>query len=164
MSPHVPHALDSIVAMIVPAMVATTTVLLTEPAPGSVEAVQEMRLLLLPLLGATLFSFIMVLLNPKPETRRITIGRAVAALVFGVMAPQILAMFHPALAAISLKPVMLVLIGGLTASLLWVLSRPFVAQMYERAEGIAAREAERLESLYSPAVAPQDKGADKQGS
>ncbi|MES2571462.1 MAG: hypothetical protein V4710_15585 [Verrucomicrobiota bacterium] len=109
-----------------------------------------MRLLLLPLIGAMFMSGGMILLNPSPETRRIVIGRCFVALFFGVFTPQILGMIHPALSEMSLKPVVLILLGGVISSVAYVLSKPFTRELYERAEGVAKRQADALEQKYAP--------------
>lgn len=132
------HTLDSVVLLTLATGAETTLLTGTD---------HEMRMLMLPMLGALIASGGMILLNPCPETRRIVIGRSVFALLFGTCMPQIIGMFHPSLAEISLRPVVLLLIGAICAGVAYVLSRPFTEGMYKRAESVAERELNRLEAL-----------------
>ena len=143
---HIP--VDCIVIGATTLATAVSTIILADGA----NEVQELRLLLLPLLGAVIISGGMVMLNPTPETRRITIGRSIFALFFGALSPSMIAAIHPALADIGLRPVALLIVGGVISALVFVLSKPFTRQMYERAESVAKREVERLEAKYSPAM------------
>lgn len=134
-------------------MVATVTVVaaVTQIVLGTVSDPEgELRLLLLPLLGAVLSSGGVIMLNPKPETRRIVIGRSIFALLAGVLAPQIVALVHPSLASVAVKPAVLVLLGALFAVLGYVLSKPFCKHLYARAEGIAQRGVDELEERLLP--------------
>lgn len=148
MQHHIPHAIDSIVIAGTAIATAAGSVILGQSASSEQSA--ELQLLLLPLIGSMVVSGAFIMLNPQPETRRIVIGRAMIALFCGVLAPQILGLFHPSLATLSVKPVFLILSGGLTAGLAYVLSKPFTSQLYARADSIAKREAERLEKRFSP--------------
>lgn len=141
------HVLDAVVVGTVSVLAAATPLL---AVTGDAQADNEMRLLLLPLIGAVLASGGLIMLNPNPETRRITIGRSIFGLLVGVISPQIIGMLHPALADLALRPMVLVAAGAVFAALAFVLSRPFTSEFYARAEGIARREAERLEEKYSP--------------
>ena len=143
--------LDSVVISTATTMAATAPLLLTDSAAA--HAV-EMQLLLLPLIGATFVAGGMVMLNPAAETRRIVIGRSMFAIFFAVVAPQIIGFMHPALAAALVKPFLLLFSGGVTAGVVYVLSKPFTGELYKRAEGVAEREADRLEQAYSPVIPP----------
>jgi len=137
--------LDTIVTST--AIVATgTAALMSEPTHNSI----EMQLLLLPLIGALIVSGGLIMLNPQPETRRIVIGRGIFAMFFGVLVPQLIGMMHPALETVSIKPAVLLFGGGIISGLAYVLSRPFTKELYARAEGVAKKEADRLEEKYSP--------------
>jgi Na+/phosphate symporter len=146
MHPSLHHVLDC-------AVLATSTItailggLVLATAPDQ-QAV-ELQLFLLPLIGSMIVSGGMVMLNPSPETRRIVIGRSIFALFIGVLMPQLVAGLHPSLANVTVKPALLVLVGGTTSGIAFVLSKPFTAELYKRSTGIAAREAERLEKKFS---------------
>lgn len=148
--PHrIAHTLDTLITFGSIMLTASAGVLLNDPEHSASNAV-EVQLLLLPLIGSSFACGALILLNPAPETRRIVIGRAIAALLFGVTLPQVIGMLHPSLEHLSVKPVVLVLSGALFSSIAYVLSKSFTREMYARADGIAKREAERLEKKYSP--------------
>lgn len=126
--------------------------MLADPAQ-SPQHIAELQLFLLPFIGSLIISGGLIMLSPNPEERRVVIGRGIFALFFGVLVPQILGMFHPALAALSVKPVFLVLFGGLTAALAYVISKPFTRELYARSDGIAKQGADKLQKKYLP---PQD--------
>lgn len=143
------HVLDTVILAVTTASTALSGLILASADATDPHAI-ELQLFLLPLIGSLIVSGGLIMLNPTPETRRIVIGRGIIALFGGVLAPQILAMLHPSLAAVAVKPVLLCSVGGLASALFFVLSKPFVAQLYKRSEGIAAREAQRLEDRWSP--------------
>jgi Na+/phosphate symporter len=142
---HIPHCVDVIVVGISALTTALSSALLAQARADSVAQSIELQLLLLPLIGSLIISGGMIMLNPNPETRRVTIGRAVFALFFGVLTPQVIGLFHPGLHAVTLKPAVLVLAGGCISGLVYVLSKPFTRELYERAEGHAKRAADELE-------------------
>ncbi|MCG3206307.1 MAG: hypothetical protein KCHDKBKB_03041 [Elusimicrobia bacterium] len=147
------HVLDTVILGVTTSITALGGLLLASTSPGDPNTI-ELLLFVLPLIGSLIVSGGLIMLNPTPETRRIVIGRGIIALFGGVLAPQVLAMMHPSLAAVAVKPVLLCSVGGLSSAIFFVLSKPFVAQLYKRSEGIAAREAERLEHRFSPKVKP----------
>lgn len=147
----IPHVLDCIIVCGSTSLLAASQLLLADTVTAETTS-EDMRLLLLPLIGGMIVSGGLIMLNPNPETRRITIGRAFLGLFFGVLAPQIFASFHPALGALGNKPFLLLLVGGVASGLAYVLSKPFANQLYARSERIAAREANRLEGKFSPPV------------
>ncbi len=149
MNPHFSSVLDSCIIVATAAITAASTLVLTTTEAAHPAQLAELYLLLLPFLGALVLSGGMIMLNPNPEARRIVIGRSIIALFFGVTLPQIVGMFHPSLAALSLKPIVLILIGGLSAALAYVMSKPFTSEMYQRADAIARREAAKLEKKFS---------------
>lgn len=148
------HVLDTIVIAGSAFIASISTVLLADVATPASDAA-EMRLLLLPLIGSLVVSGGVIMLNPNPETRRITIGRGIFALFFGVLMPQIIGEFHPALQTLALKPGVLVLSGGMIAGVAYVLSKPFTRGMYERADRVAKKELDRLEQKHFPGVSPE---------
>lgn len=142
MTNHIPHVLDSIVLAAATVVTAASSLILGQAAA---EQSAELQMLLLPLVGALLMSGAAIMLNPQPETRRIVIGRAMIALFLGTLTPQIISVIHPKLAEFSSKPVFLLMVGGLSAGIFYVLSKPFFGELYKRADRIAARGADRLE-------------------
>lgn len=150
MTHHIPYVLDAIVLAALGTVSAASAVVLNAPADAVTSA--ELQLFLLPFIGALVLGGGMIMLNPQPETRKIVCGRSAVAIFFGILAPQLIGAIHPNLAALSVKPVFLVLFGGLTAALSYALSWPFTRQLYAKADGIAQREADRLEAKFSPPV------------
>jgi Na+/phosphate symporter len=142
---HIPHAVDVIVVGISTLTAALSSALLAQSPAGSVAQSIELQLLLLPLIGSLIISGGMIMLNPNPETRRVTIGRAMFALFFGVMVPQVVGLLHPSLNEVAVKPAVLVLAGGVISGLVYVLSKPFTRELYQRAEGHAKKAADALE-------------------
>lgn len=122
---------------------------------ASVKDQIELQIFLLPLIGAVFVSGGFVMLNPNPETRRITIGRGIFALFFGVLVPQLVGIVYPSAAELAAKPVVLVLVGGIVAGLAFVLSRPFTRGMYERADRVAKTQLDKLEQKHFPGVEPE---------
>ena len=145
---HLHHLLDSVIVAVVSIATAASAVLLG--AAETADQFAELKLLLLPFLGALIMSGGIIMLNPQIETRRIVIGRSIVALFCGTIAPQLIAVAHPSLASLSIKPIIQLAFGGLIACLAYVLSKPFTNQLYRRADGIAAREAQKLEERFSP--------------
>lgn len=153
MNQHLTHVLDSVVIGVTALATMASSVILDNSTQDAASRM-ELQLLLLPLIGALCVSGGLIMLNPNPESRTTTIGRGIFALFFGVLGPQVLSLFHPSLAEMSVKPVFLLIVGGLTSGLVFVLSKPFTTEFYHRAGGIAKREADKLEKKYSP---PSDK-------
>lgn len=149
------HVLDTVIIAASTLVTGVTALLLADVAASPVSDAAELRLLLLPLIGSLVVSGGFIMLNPNPETRRITIGRGIFALFFGVLMPQIIGEFHPALQTLALKPVVLVLTGGMIAGVAYVLSKPFTRGMYERADRVAKKELDRLEQKHFPGVSPE---------
>jgi Na+/phosphate symporter len=147
----VAHVLDSVIVISTTLATIASSMLLAQSG-DAVAGSQEMQLFLLPLIGALITSGGCIMLNPNPDTRRITIGRGIFALFFGVLLPQVIGMFHPSLASLAVKPVMLVLIGGLVSALAYVLSKPFTREMYARADRVAKIQADNLERKYAAPV------------
>ncbi len=142
---HIPHCVDVIIVGVSAAATALSSVMLAQaPADTAAQAI-ELQLLLLPLIGSLLVSGGMIMLNPNPETRRVTIGRGIFALFFGVLVPQVIGLFHPSLHEVAVKPAVLILAGGCISGLVYVVSKPFTRELYARAEKHAKRAADELE-------------------
>lgn len=129
------------------ATAASSELMITEAARSDVE---ELRMLLLPLIGSLIMSGGMIMLNPSPETRQVTIGRAIIALFLGAAMPQVLALVHPKMAGVVNHPVLLLVAGGLISSLVFILAKPFVQGFYRRSQRIAEEQLEHLERRYLP--------------
>lgn len=142
---HIPHCVDVIVVGISTLTAALSSAVLAQAPADSVAQSIELQLLLLPLIGALIISGGMIMLNPNPETRRVTIGRAVFALFFGVLVPQVIGLFHPSLHEVTVRPAVLVLAGGCISGLVYVMSKPFTRELYSRAEGHAKKAADAIE-------------------
>jgi hypothetical protein len=97
----------------------------------------ELSLLLVPLLGSLIASGGMLMLSPQPETRKIVIGRAMFALLFGSATPQLIAMTHPAMYGLTNHPVLLLIGGALASMVFYAISKPFTAGLYARSKKIA---------------------------
>lgn len=135
--------LDATVLAVTTLATAASTIILGQVSPEAQSA--ELRLLLLPFIGSLCMSGAAIMLNPATETRRIVIGRALIALFLGTLTPQLVSVIHPKIAELSIKPVFLLIVGGLSSGLFYVLSRPFFGELYKRADAIAARGADELE-------------------
>lgn len=147
------HVLDTVVVSIASILSASVPLLLADDSTPA-EHLMEMQLLLLPLIGAILVSGGFIMLNPQPETRRIVIGRSFFSLFLGALVPQVVGWFvawvHPTLAPFVARPVSLLLLGGIISGVVYVLSRPFVSGMYDRAEGEARAQLDRLQEQLHP--------------
>jgi len=146
------HVLDTIIIANSTFITSASALLLAETSVVPVSDMAELRLLLLPLIGSLVVSGGFIMMNPNQETRKITIGRSIFALFFGVLMPQIIGEFHPALQTLALKPVVLVLTGGMIAGVAYVLSKPFTRGMYERADRATQKLQDQMEKKYFPGV------------
>lgn len=128
-----PTVLDTVIVLISTASTGAANLMLANAPVNEINYYNELRLLLIPLIGAMLVSGGMIMLNPQPETRKIVIGRSIFSLFIASIAPQLLGYLHPAIQAVALRPVMLLAIGGATAGFVYAISRPFCAKLYENA-------------------------------
>lgn len=140
------HVLDTVIVTGAAAVTTISTLIL---ASADQVTTMDLQLLLLPMLGGVLVGGAFIMLNPAPDTRTITIGRSILGLFFGTLAPQAIALFHPALSELAVKPVVLLLFGGVATALAYVLSKPFTREMYLRADRVAKAQADKLEEKYS---------------
>lgn len=126
----------------------------------------EMRLLLLPLIGASLLGWATIMMNPQKETRNLTIGRSIFALFIGTLMPSFAALFHRDIQTLVYQPVLLLLVGGTTSMVVYILSKYFVRHLYERAERDAVKLADagmdHLASVVGAKVAADAKEIAKQ--
>lgn len=143
MIPH--HTFEGLILAVSAIATSAATMMVSERA--SAEQAAELQLFLLPLIGAMVMTAGAWLLNPQEEARRQTLGRCVVALFTGTMGPQAVVLFRPSLADLAVKPVFLFLVGGLLSMLAYVLAKPFFAQLYQRADKVAEKGADRIGAL-----------------
>lgn len=140
------HVLDTVIACSTVLVSASASALLhAAVTTGTESQMQELYLLLLPLIGALILSGGAIMLNPAPEKRRTVIGRAAVALFFGSVVPSVLALFHPAIKEIMLHPVVLLFMGGCVGMLVYIVSRPLFERLFARADVIADDIEKRIE-------------------
>lgn len=150
----IPQAIDAVITAVTTATTGATYALLAQVPWEDPKYYQELRMLLLPLIGAMIASGGMVMLNPhpQPETRKIIIGRAVFALFSGALAPQLIGYAHPALQSLMMRPVMMLAMGGLVAMVCFAVSKPFCRGLYERAERIAKKTQDAMEEALEAKI------------
>ncbi len=113
-------------------------------APGDYE---ELKLLLLPLIGGMIVSGGMIMLNPTPETRRIVIGRAAIALFLASCTPQIGAILFPSWANLLSHPIILFGSGGVLSLFFYAMSRPFAETLYQRSKALSNTAMDEIERV-----------------
>lgn len=141
------HVMDTIILAATSLILASSNLLLATEAASS--DVSELRVLLIPLMGAIIVSCAAILLNPEVETRNIVIGRAAIAWFLGTATPSAIGVFFDSTREMLHSPAVLLIAGGAICGISYVLSRPFFARLYERADHIAKREVRRLERISS---------------
>lgn len=144
------HVLDACVGVITTVVAALSAWLLSI---ADIETgADELRLLLVPLIGALIASGGMIMLNPQPETRRIVIGRSVFALLGGAASPHAAAITLKWVEPMAHHPVLLLLAGAGCSIIFYAVSRPFTAKLYSRSADIAEatlRETERRIGIHN---------------
>jgi len=127
--------IDSVVATFVVSITSILTLLMTisTNAPDA----EELKLLLIPLIGSMIVSGGAVMLNPTLEDRKVVIGRSVVALFFGAITPQCVAIVLPSYAPLLSHAVILFGGGGVAAGFVYILSRPFFEGAYRRSRATA---------------------------
>jgi len=134
MQPKFFHVLDATVGTVTTAATAIVAWLL---ANTEVNSGGELSLLLVPLIGSLIASGGMIMLSPRPETRQIVIGRAMFALLFGSATPQLIALIHPAMKAMTNHPVLLLILGAFASMVFYAISKPFTAGLYAKSKDMA---------------------------
>lgn len=153
--------IDAVVGTITTAATTLIASLLISESSGTLPRdVNELRMLLLPLLGGLIMSGGLMMLNPNPETRRITIGRGIIALFLGSAVPSIFALIYPPLEYVVIHPIALLFWGGIATGIIYVLSRPFTARLYERSDAISRRLEHQLEKRLHQELDDADKKTD----
>jgi hypothetical protein len=145
------HVCDAVAAAVMTVVPAVVAVIVSQPYDPEAQLAQT----LLPLIGAVLMGAGVIMLNPGVETRRIVLGRSFIAGFFGVISPSLAIAILPnvlpewALWAVEVMkwPMALVGMGGIISGVFYILSRPFFARAYERADAIAQAQVDRLQKL-----------------
>lgn len=137
------HIMDTLSALSVALLAGASNILLAMEA--STNEVTDLRILLIPFMGAVVVSFACILLNPQKETRSITVGRALIALFVATSMPSAIGVFFESTKWMMDSPKILLPAGGILAFFAYILSRPFFTRAYERADAIARHELRQLE-------------------
>lgn len=148
------HVMDTIVTSAAALVIAAANLLLA--TESVTHEVSELRILLIPFMGAVVASGGAILLNPKVETRNIVIGRAMIALLVGSAGPAAVGVFFESTNWLWRAPAILLLAGAAIAGIAYVLSRPFFNNLYTRSDAIAKREVRRLEHLTRQQIRDED--------
>lgn len=122
-----------VMAIITTAGGAMLTVDADAPGAGS----DELRLLLMPLIGAVLASFVMLMFYMEQSSRKENLGRFVAACFFGSSIPVALGSVWSWAANLVHHPVALMLTGSLTSILVFLLIKAITDKILERRDRIA---------------------------
>ena len=150
-----PHRLtpfiDSVIASIMLAVTSSSTLILADNAKTP-DKMDDLLLLLLPLIGALIVSGGVITLNPKEENRKKIMGRCSIAVFFAVVGPSSIALLHPALAIITNFPALLLMAGGLIFMLIYILSKPIIERFYSRSDGIAEKAVDEVEQRFIPSA------------
>jgi hypothetical protein len=125
------------------------------------QATDALRWLLLPLLGSMLAAGGAILLNPRPEHRKIVFGRSVFAVVFGTTVPKLTSLLHPWLQSYYVEPAAILLSGFIIAVTVYVLSKSFVQKFYDRADRIAEERLNKLEERFGTTAKPAQPSVSK---
>lgn len=139
------HVMDTIITAGGALVIAAANLLLA--TESVTHEVSELRILLIPFMGAVVASGGAILLNPKVETRNIVIGRAMIALLVGSAGPAAIGAFFDSTNWLWKTPAILLLAGAAIAGIAYVLSRPFFNNLYSRSDAIAKREIRRIEQM-----------------
>jgi hypothetical protein len=147
------HVCDALAVVIGATVTTAATAVMGVVRPYNPE--DQLWQTLLPLIGATLTSLGAVLLNPQSETRKIVMGRAAFGFFAGIVSPSLFIAILPNvipeswlwMVEVLRWPGALILVGGVVSYTFYVLSRPFCARAYERADAIAKAQVKRLERL-----------------
>lgn len=134
--------LDAAISTIVVSATSAATLLVTTPA-----STDELKLLLVPLIGALIASGGMIMLNPKPETRKIVVGRSLIALFLATISPQIFALWFTSTAVFLSHPVVLLGVGGVGAMIYYACSLPFCTGLYSRSAAFSKIALDKTEGV-----------------
>jgi len=147
---HAGHSVLADAAVMGTVAITTTAITWVLAAVNPIGFQEELKLLLLPLIGSMVSCAGMFLFNTVAEHRRIVAGRSVFALLFGCMSPQLVSQASDTAHTFFLHAVPLLTGGAVFSIFYYVLSYPFVKKLYSRASSIAdavldkAQEAARI--------------------
>lgn len=129
-----PHRISPIIDSVVATFVVSITSILTLLMAISTNTpdAEELKLLLIPLIGSMIVSGGAIMLNPTLEDRKVVVGRSVVALFFGAITPQCVAIVFPNYATVLSHAVILFGFGGAAAGVVYILSRPLFEGAYRR--------------------------------
>lgn len=151
---YLPYAMETMFTTVLSVAVAASITLLAQTPvisePDAMHSVIEMRLIMVPLIGGILTMLGAVFLNPSVETAQIKVGRACFGVFVGILSPQLFGWFHPGLKEIGTNPFMLLSIGGVSALVGFIMSRPAVHWLYNRSPKIVDRALSKAEDRYIP--------------
>lgn len=145
---HMPHRLlllldqhyaDSLVAMLTTLLATTFSAAMLAADTGLSAETTEIRLLLMPLIGALVGTTGMVLLAPMREDRRRVAGRAILAVAFGAGAPVVIGITSSYGRLMAGHPVALWLVGLIVAMIIFALARAVAERLFARADDLAER-------------------------
>ena len=139
------HPISEIVVVAVSFITAGSSYLMLGNA--STPAVQQYQLqwFLMPLLGSLLSSASAMLMNPRPEARKVVIARSIFSIVVGTCVPKVISMFHPAIKDWAVDPAISFLAGFGICMFAYIISRPFVEKLYGNADGMGEHLANQIE-------------------
>ena len=98
----------------------------------------EIRLLLMPLVGALVGTTGMILLAPSVEDRRRIAGRGLFSIAIGSGAPVLFGFVTDYGRAMAGHPVALFMFGIMASMVVFAVSRPLAEALFARSRGIAA--------------------------
>lgn len=131
------HHADHLVAMLgtLAATVFSTLLMLADSEPLSPEA-QEVRLLLMPMIGALVGATGAYLLSPKEEPRKLA-GRSIYSVAIGTALPVTFGMVSDYGKAMSTHPVALFLAGIIGTTIVFAVIKPLITKLHSRSSGLA---------------------------
>lgn len=139
--------MNIVTVLLVNVMIATATTQVVGP-----DASEQRIVLLMPLIGALLIMSGAFLLNPDKSTLRVTAGRVLFGLLFGVGGPSALHSLlgywdMQGLLSLMLTDGMLLFEGATAAFVTYWLSWPFTRRFYESSDDMALFEVTRIRKL-----------------
>lgn len=139
--PFAEHSLEIFVTTICGAITAMAGVL----AEGSPSPSDEVRLMLMPAIGALFATLAMMCFSPANETRQSLAGRAIISVLFGAGGPVVVGFFSEYGKTLAQHPVALLLAGAALAFCIFPFSRPLAARLYSRSPDLADQVIDRIE-------------------
>lgn len=131
-----PHSFNNLVVIAgtLLASIFSTTLLLADSSPSA--ETNELRLLLLPLLGSLIASAGAYMLAPKEEIRKVA-GRCIYAVACGTTAPVIYGATTASGALLLQHPVAMFLAGLVATTVFYIFLKPIIERMFTSAPQVA---------------------------